>query len=156
MTRRQLFAVVFALGLVTFVGVFLTSGTPPSSNPAFATPTPLPVPTFPPPPMAISIEPAQLSLRSEARIHARIVNATGAGWSNFLLAVGYGPEDDPRVIIIEEIPLTLEAGQTFERDVAWYVDYFPAPGAYQVRLVLYSSAGQELARAQAPMTLTNP
>jgi hypothetical protein len=156
MNKRALLGMVLVLGLITFVGVFLTSRTPPSGSPAFETPTPRPSPTFPAPPMAVSVNPTQLGLRSEASIHARIVNATNAEWRDYLLAVGYAPEDDPRVIIIDEFPLSLGAGQTFEREVVWYVDYFPAPGTYHVRLVLYSPGGNELARAQTPVTLTSP
>lgn len=67
--------------------------------------------------------------------------------------VGYSPEKDASITMIQEIPLSLAAGQVFEQDVQWRVDFHPDPNAkYLTRLVLLSPEKTTLAETNTPLT----
>jgi hypothetical protein len=94
---------------------------------------------------------------SQATIHAKVTNPSKDDWKNYKLLVGYAPENDPNMIQISEIPLSLAAGQTFEQDVTWLANFQPAEGVkYQVRLALVSAENSHLGETLAVVEFTQP
>lgn len=106
----------------------------------------------PPPVLSVSISPSVLMKGTEATIHLRVENPGESDWEPRDLLVGYGEEDSGSTILIKKIPITLPAGQVFEQDVSWIVDFQPKPDArYQINLALILPDGKYLGEAIAPV-----
>ena len=72
------------------------------------------------------------------------------------MGVIYGAENDPGGIVIQEVPLSLEAGETFGHEIAWTVGYVPAASSHEVRAILLLPDNTELASAAASVELLSP
>jgi len=111
----------------------------------------------PPPELSVSISSSPLLQGSQATIHAKVTNPSKDDWKNYKLLVGYAPENDPNMIQISEIPLSLAAGQIFEQDITWLANFQPAEGVkYQVRLALVSAENSHLGETLAVVEFTQP
>lgn len=105
-----------------------------------------------PPVLSVSVAPSALARGTEAIIHVRVENPGESDWETRNLLVGYGEDDFESLILIEEIPVTLPAGEAFEQDVSWTVDFQPEPDArYQIKLVLTLPDGMHLGEAAVPV-----
>jgi hypothetical protein len=111
----------------------------------------------PPPELSVSISSSPLLQGSQATIHVKVVNPSNDDWQNYKLLVGYAPENDPSMVQISELPLSLAAGQTFEQDVNWLVNFQPAESLnYQVRLALVSTDNAPLGETSTSVEFTKP
>lgn len=111
----------------------------------------------PPPELSVSISPSSLLQGSQATIHVKVVNPSNDDWQNYKLLIGYAPENDPSMVQISELPLSLAAGQTFEQDVVWLANFQPAEGLkYQIRLALVSADSSPLGDTSTSVEFTKP
>ncbi len=111
----------------------------------------------PPPELSVSISSSPLLQGSQATIHVKVTNPSKDDWQNYKLLIGYAPENDPSMVQISELPLSLAAGQTFEQDVTWLANFQPAEGIkYQVRLALVSAESAPLGETSAGVEFTQP
>ncbi len=111
----------------------------------------------PPPELSISISSSPLLQGSQATIHVKVTNPGKDDWQNYKLLIGYAPENDPSMVQISELPLSLAAGQTLEQDITWLVNFQPAEGAkYQVHLALVSAENAPLGETSAVVEFAQP
>jgi hypothetical protein len=111
----------------------------------------------PPPELSVSVSSSPLLEGSQATVHVRVTNPSADDWQNYKLLIGYAPENDPSMVQISEVPLSLAAGQTFEQDVPWLANFQPAEGLkYQVRLALVSAENAPLGETSAAIEFVHP
>jgi hypothetical protein len=109
------------------------------------------------PVLSVSVTPSALMQGAQATVHVRVQNAGTADWEPYNLVVGYGVEGGSSVTQIETLTITLSAGQVFEQDVSWTVDFTPEPdSAYQIELLLLMPDGTLLGEAAAPVAIVQP
>ena len=104
-----------------------------------------------------SIPSSPLLQGSQATVHIKVINPSKDDWQNYKLLIGYSSENDPSMVQISELPLSLAAGKTFEQDVLWLANFQPAEGLkYQVRLALVSADGAPLGDTSTSVEFTKP
>lgn len=107
--------------------------------------------------VAVSVNPTQLIQNGQALINVQVTNPSGVKLEGYTLMVGYNVENDPSIMPIQDnIPLTLDAGQTYTQDIPWTVDYIPASGNYEVKAILLAPGNTQVALATTPVMLTMP
>jgi hypothetical protein len=110
-----------------------------------------------PPELSVNVASSPLLQGSQATIHVRVTNPSKDDWQNYKLLLGYAAENDPSMVQILEVPLSLAAGQTFEQDVPWLANFQPGESLkYQVRLALVSEESAPLAETSTPIEFVQP
>ena len=109
------------------------------------------------PSLAVSVSPSSLMQGAQATVHVRAENPGNDDLETCDLILGYATENDPSVIMITDLPLSLPAGGIFEQDVPWTIDFQPdADASYQVQLMLLTSDGTSLAEISVPVEIVQP
>ena len=111
----------------------------------------------PKPEVTLTLPPAPFSEGAQSSLHVRVTNPGETDLSDLTLVLGYAREDDVNLVMIQQIPLTLTAGQVFEQDIPWRVDFHPDPDAkYVAKLMLLSSEKTSLAEMSTALTFAQP
>jgi hypothetical protein len=63
---------------------------------------------------------------------------------------------DSSSYLIQDLPINLKAGETFNQDITWVLDYVPASGNYEVRAALIMPGSVFVTQSVTPVTLTAP
>lgn len=108
------------------------------------------------PTVTVAINPTQLTQGTQAVINVQVSNPSGVEMQGYTVSIGYGAENDPSSIMIQDLPINLKAGETFAQDISWLVDYVPASGNYEVRAALIMPGALFLTQSAVPVTLTAP
>jgi hypothetical protein len=122
--------------------------------------------------MVLSISTSPLAQCALASFHVRIVNTSQHDWLDYKLLLFYEPEDEiieelvplpagasweDVLGFISELPLSLPAGQVFERDIPWLVgDLTAQDKGYRVQLFLLSSNEESVAETSIPVEFVHP
>lgn len=108
-----------------------------------------------PPEVTISITPSLLIQDAQTSIKVSIKNPNNDALENYRLIVGYSQENDASIVNIKELPLTVEAGGTFEQTIPWRVDFQPVPNAkYLLRLLILTADGEQVLETSFPLEFT--
>ncbi len=109
------------------------------------------------PSLEVSLAASSLMYGTQTTVHVRVENPGSDDWDSYELTLGYAPEGDLDMYVISDLPLSLPAGQVFEQDLPWTVDFEPDPTTgYQVRLMLLTSDGTSLAETAVPVAFVEP
>ena len=111
---------------------------------------------FTEPQVSVSINTPQLAQNDQALIQVQVNNTADVAMQDYTLSIGYGEENDISMILIQEMAINLQPGETFAQEIPWLVDYVPASGAYEIRAVLLMQGSIFVAQAETPVILTAP
>jgi len=125
----------------------------------------------PSPEMTLKVSPSPLAQCALASVHVRIANPNQHDWLDYELLLYYGPENNSikelgphpadnwegSTGFISELPLSLPAGQVFERDIPWLVGYLDSQDKeYRLQLFLFNSEEKSVAETAIPVEFVNP
>jgi hypothetical protein len=109
------------------------------------------------PRLEVTVDADRLAQNSQVTIHVRAGNPSGIDMHAFKLLLGVGTEDDTSMVQISELPLSLAAGQDFEQDFPWNVDFQSTAGIqYKLRLLLLSPEDVTVAETSIPIEFVGP
>jgi hypothetical protein len=108
------------------------------------------------PQVTVMVNPGQFSQNDQALIQVQVNNTADVPMQDYTLSIGYGEENDISMILIQEIPINLQAGETYAQEIPWLVDYIPTSGNYEIRAVLLMPGSIFAAQADTPIVLTAP
>lgn len=108
------------------------------------------------PSVSVSINPTQLTQGSQAVINLQVKNPADVEMKGYTLSVGYGIVGDASSYFIQDLPINLKAGETFNQEITWVLDYLPSSGDYEVRAALIMPGSIFVTQAETPVTLTTP
>ena len=111
---------------------------------------------FTQPTVSVSINPTELNQDAQAVINVQVNNPSGVEMQNYTLGVGYGAKNDSSSYVIQDLPINLKAGETFNQDIAWIIDYIPSGGEYEIRAALITPESVHVTQAVSPITLIDP
>jgi len=104
------------------------------------------------PTMVISMTPNQLTSNSAAVIHIQVNNPSGADMHDYKLLIGYAAKEDAGMYSIGDVPLSLAAGGTFEKDIGWNERFVPSSGEFELRMILLLPDGTVFIETTTPFT----
>ncbi|HTY23414.1 MAG TPA: hypothetical protein VMC85_09815 [Desulfomonilaceae bacterium] len=109
------------------------------------------------PELTVSLSGASLMQGVQAIIHVHVSNPDQEDRPGMKLLLGISKNEDSAMSLIQEIPISLNAGQTFEQDVPWYVDLKPVDSSsYLFRSVLEGPDSLILAQTSTPLEFVQP
>jgi hypothetical protein len=106
------------------------------------------------PELIITINPVQLKKNTKATINVQVSNPGSSSWQDYTLSISYGAENDTSSYLIKEIPLSINAGETFIQDIPWTVNYIPTSGNYTLYARILLPDNVLFVETKTPITLS--
>ena len=107
------------------------------------------------PTVTVSVNPTQLSQGEQATIGLQVNNPSGVEMQNCILRVSYG-EKNMDGYMIQDLPINLKAGETFNQDITWTAVSVPFDRKYEIRTILIKKDSSLEVHSEVPIMLTAP
>jgi uncharacterized membrane protein len=106
------------------------------------------------PVISVNINPAELPSGSPAVVHVEINNQKCAALQNMKLALTIPRQGEISGTLIQELPVTVNAGEVFSRDIQWNPEIPLTPGDYNVQAMLLTDPGSvQILQASVPVVV---